>query len=73
MLAETAREIPRLFLIESEYDLALRRAELTWIRGLLTELIDGTMPGVAEWRRFHETGEFPPELAELAERGRVTD
>jgi DNA-binding PadR family transcriptional regulator len=72
-LAEYGREIPRIFLIESEYELALRTAEAEWLRGFLTELTDGTLPGVADWRRFHETGYVPPELAELAERGRVTD
>jgi len=72
-LAEYGREIPRIFLIESEYELALRTAEAQWLRGFLTELTDGTLPGIADWRRFHETGHVPPELAELAERGRVGD
>ena len=72
-LAEYGREIPRIFLIESEYELALRAAEAQWLRGFLTELTDGTLPGIADWRRFHETGHVPPELAELAERGRVRD
>ena len=72
-LAEYGREIPRIFLIESEYELALRAAEAQWLRGFLTELTDGTLPGIADWRRFHETGHVPPELAELAERDRVRD
>jgi DNA-binding PadR family transcriptional regulator len=72
-LAEYGREIPRVFLIESEYELALRTAEADWVRGFLTELTEETLPGVADWRRFHETGYVPPELAELAERGRVRD
>ena len=55
-------QLPRLFLIESEYQLALRRAEAEWVRGLLTELTDGTFPGLEAWRRYHETGEFPAEL-----------
>jgi hypothetical protein len=32
------------------------------VRGLLTELTDGTFPGLEAWRRYHETGEFPAEL-----------
>ena len=54
-------QLPRLFLIESEYQLALRRAEAEWVRGLLTELTDGTFPGLKAWRHYHETGEFPAE------------
>jgi DNA-binding PadR family transcriptional regulator len=54
--------LPRLFLIETEYHLALRRAEAEWVRGLLKELTDGTFPHLDAWRRFHQTGEFPKEL-----------
>jgi hypothetical protein len=32
------------------------------VRGLLTELTDGTFPGLEAWRRYHETGEFPAEF-----------
>ncbi|MGC4851086.1 PadR family transcriptional regulator [Micromonospora sp. DT15] len=62
------REIPRLFLVESEYDLAIRNAEADWLRALLAELTSGTYPGLDTWRAFHETGEMPAELSELAER-----
>jgi DNA-binding PadR family transcriptional regulator len=60
--------LPRLFLIESEYHLALRRAETEWVRGLLKELTDGTFPGQEGWRRFHETGQIPEDLAALFEQ-----
>jgi DNA-binding PadR family transcriptional regulator len=59
--------LPRLFLIESEYQLALRRAETEWVRSLLKELEDGTFPGIADWQRFHDTGELPEEVRALAE------
>ena len=72
-LAEYGKELPRLFLIESEYELALRTAEADWLRGLVAELRDGSFPGLAQWRTFHETGFLPPELAALAERGRLTE
>ncbi|WP_433535281.1 PadR family transcriptional regulator [Micromonospora sp. CA-249363] len=62
------REIPRLFLVESEYDLAIRAAEATWLRTLLAELTSGSYPGLDTWRAFHETGEMPAELTELAGR-----
>jgi DNA-binding PadR family transcriptional regulator len=65
-----AAGLPRLFLIESEFHLAMRRAEAEWVRGLLKELTDGTFPGQDGWRRFHETGEFPEDLLPLIEQGR---
>jgi DNA-binding PadR family transcriptional regulator len=72
-LAKVAEEIPRLFLLEEEYDLATREAEATWIRGLLDELVAGTFPGLDQWRAYHATGEVSPELAELRERGSTKD
>lgn len=64
-----AREVPRLFLVESEYDLAMREAEAGWVRSLLDELTSGSYPGLDSWRAYHETGQMPAELIELAERG----
>lgn len=61
--------VPRLFLIELEYDLAMLTAEASWMRALIGELGGGTFPGLAEWRRFHETGEMSEEMARLAESG----
>jgi DNA-binding PadR family transcriptional regulator len=60
-----AAGLPRLFLIESEYHLALRRAETEWVRGLLKEFTDGTFPGIGEWQRFHDTGEVPEDIQVL--------
>ena len=57
--------LPRLFLIESEYHLALRRAETEWVRGLLKEFTDGTFPGIKDWQRFHDTGEVPDDVQAL--------
>ena len=67
-LTEYARDVPRLFLVELEYDLAMQEAEAAWMRDLLAELTSGTLPGIDGWRAFHETGEIPAELIELAER-----
>jgi DNA-binding PadR family transcriptional regulator len=58
--------LPRLFLIESEYHLALRRAETEWVRSLLKEFTDGTFPGLEDWQRFHDTGEVPADIQALA-------
>jgi len=68
-------QVPRLFLIESEYYLAQRRAEEEWVRGLLKEFTGGTFPGLDAWRRFHATGEIPDDVQALAEqeRGRAAE
>ena len=64
--------LPRVLLVESEYQLAMRLAEATWVRGLLKELVEGTISGMDAWRHLHDTGEPAPEfreLDELAKRG----
>ncbi|EOD68836.1 PadR family transcriptional regulator [Amycolatopsis vancoresmycina] len=60
--------MPRLFLVEVEYDLAMTEAEAHWVRGFLEELTTGALPGIDAWRRYHETGEFPDDLGEFVER-----
>ncbi|WP_026924192.1 PadR family transcriptional regulator [Glycomyces arizonensis] len=71
-LAEWA-EVPRLFLVENEYDLAMAEAETAWVRSLLTEVESGSFPGLGDWRKFHASGEIPDELRELAERSAEED
>ncbi len=66
-LEALTNQIPRLFLIESEYYLAQRRAEAEWVRGLLKEFTDGTFPGLNAWRHFHATGEIPEDVLALIE------
>ncbi len=63
-------QMPRLFLIESEYYLALRRAEAEWVRGLLKEFTDGSFPGIKAWQRYHDTGQVPEEILGLVEAQR---
>jgi hypothetical protein len=62
--------LPRIFLVEVEYQLAMRRAEAGWVRGLLSEIVDGTIGDVDAWRRFVETGEIPADIRELDEQGK---
>ena len=62
--------LPRILLIEAEYQLAMRVAQSQWLRGLLTEMVDGTISGIDAWRRMRETGEIPPEFDELNEQAR---
>jgi DNA-binding PadR family transcriptional regulator len=64
-----AHGVPRMFLVETEYALAMREAEVAWVRGLRDELVDGTLPGVAEWREYHATGGVPPEWAAMLAEG----
>jgi DNA-binding PadR family transcriptional regulator len=57
--------LPRIFLIETEYELAMHDAELTWLRGLLRDLKDGTLEGLDFWEQFHRAraaGKPPPEF-----------
>lgn len=68
-LAQHAREVPRLFLVEDEYELAVREAEAAWIASLLDELTSGTFPDLAAWREWHATGTMPPDVAEPAKGG----
>ena len=60
--AMAALDLHRVFLIEAEYYLAVRRAEAEWVRGFLAELRDGTFPGMAAWQHFHDTGEMREDL-----------
>ena len=56
--------LPRLFLLENEYHLALQEAELLWVRGLVRELQEGSFPLMKEWDHWTRTGEFPEGLAD---------
>jgi DNA-binding PadR family transcriptional regulator len=62
-------KLPRLFLIEAEYHLAICTAEARWLRALLADIADGSLGGLTEWRKFHETGQMPPDIAKLAREG----
>lgn len=68
-LAAARRNVPRLFLTEDEYSLAMLEAEAAWVRSLGDELATGSHPDVAAWREWHRTGAVPPDLAGLAEAG----
>jgi len=42
--------LPRLFLVESEHELMLREAELSWVRKLVEEIEAGELGDLSEWR-----------------------
>lgn len=46
--------VARVFLVEDEYQLAMREAELVWVRSLVKDIEDGSLPGMDDWRRHHE-------------------
>jgi DNA-binding PadR family transcriptional regulator len=55
MLQAMARqEIPRLFGIEGEYGLAMRKAELTWVRQIIDEIATGALAWPEEVLALHE-------------------
>jgi DNA-binding PadR family transcriptional regulator len=47
--------LARLFVIESEYSLAMREAELAWTRGMAEEIRSGTIEGIDQWAAFQRT------------------
>jgi DNA-binding PadR family transcriptional regulator len=55
-LEEHRRDVPRMFLVEAEYDLALREADAEFTRGLLGELAGGAFPDLQQWRDWHAEG-----------------
>ena len=67
-LARWTERLPRALLIEAEYQLTMRMAQAGWLRGLIREIVEGTLDGVDAWRHIHETGEVPPEFAALDEQ-----
>jgi DNA-binding PadR family transcriptional regulator len=44
-------DLPRLFLLDEEYSIAVREAELTWVEGVLAALRSGELTWSAEWIR----------------------
>ena len=83
-LVKVGEQVPRIFLIETEYHLAMRTAEADWVRGLLAEFEAGTFPGIDFWRTMHEINaldgsgkvpeipegiEIPDAIKALLERG----
>jgi DNA-binding PadR family transcriptional regulator len=57
-LKQLEKDVVRAFLIEAEYYLAIRKAEADWLRGLIAELVAGTMPGMDIWHDLHASGQL---------------
>ncbi|MFE6665535.1 PadR family transcriptional regulator [Streptomyces sp. NPDC057697] len=73
VLGRLGEKLPRVFIIETEYQLHMIDAQLEWIRKFHTELTDGTISGTEEWKSFHETGEIPQNWKDLDEQDIVLD
>ena len=70
MLAATMRFLPRLFLLESEYEETVRRAELAWVRALIDDLRAGRLPwSEKQMRAMLESSDLAGQLAEAAKQG----
>ena len=42
-------DLPRLFLLDEEYSITVREAELAWVAGVLAALRAGELTWSAEW------------------------
>ncbi|MBL1078130.1 PadR family transcriptional regulator [Nocardia sp. 2] len=66
-MAALEGSLPRLFLVEDDYELAMLEAEVNWARGLRESLSDGSFPDVEGWRSWHVSGLPPAEVVALME------
>jgi DNA-binding PadR family transcriptional regulator len=57
-LIEKAR-LPRLFWVEEEFRVALREAELTYVRRLIADIESGSLEGIEIWRTIHANPDGP--------------
>ncbi|MFB7213253.1 PadR family transcriptional regulator [Streptomyces sp. NPDC056255] len=73
VLGQLGEKLPRIFVIETEYQLHMIDAQLEWIKKFRDELSDETISGIEEWKSFHETGAIPPDWRELDEKEIVLD
>ncbi|MEU7145153.1 PadR family transcriptional regulator [Nocardia sp. NPDC046473] len=64
-----AMKLPRLFIVESEFGLAMLEAEMAWARSFRDEIADGTFPEVDWWRQVHADAIPPEEVIAYVERG----
>ncbi|WP_266691856.1 PadR family transcriptional regulator [Streptomyces sp. NBC_00257] len=73
VLGQLGKKLPRVFVVETEYQLHMIDAQLEWIKNFRDELTDGTISGIEEWKSFHETGEVPQDWQDLDEQEIVLD
>ncbi|MBF6317556.1 PadR family transcriptional regulator [Nocardia cyriacigeorgica] len=64
-----AGALPRLFMVETEYGLAMLEAERAWTVAFRDELVSGTFPGLDGWRAWHADGMDQAKAGDLMEGG----
>ncbi len=64
-----AGALPRLFMVETEYGLAMLEAERAWTVAFRDELVSGTFPGLDGWRAWHAEGMDQAKAGDLMEGG----
>lgn len=53
----TGQPVPRVFLVEDEYQLAAKEAELSFVTALMRDIRDRTLDGIADWEaKYPRTG-----------------
>ncbi|SUA77440.1 transcriptional regulator, Acidobacterial, PadR-family [Nocardia otitidiscaviarum] len=68
-LADHDDTLPRLFLVENDFELAMLEAEAAWVRALRDSFADGSFPEVELWRRWYGEGASPADItAEVNDR-----
>ncbi|HVY20718.1 MAG TPA: PadR family transcriptional regulator [Bauldia sp.] len=50
------RRIPRLHMVEREFQVSQREAEVSFVRALIDDLAGGRLDGLEEWRSWHTAG-----------------
>jgi DNA-binding PadR family transcriptional regulator len=58
--------LPRLFVLETEYEESQLASELTFVSGLVTDIASGSFDGLEFWRTVHEGGDVSDILAQLS-------
>ena len=53
MTTATADGVPRVFLVETDYERALVEADLVFTRRLADDIESAALDGVEHWRSFH--------------------
>jgi DNA-binding PadR family transcriptional regulator len=73
VLAKFDGELPRIFLLETEFQQHMLETQAVWVRALLDRFAAGSLSGVEEWRTWQDTGAVPERWAQLEEDYRELD
>ena len=64
---QTSSGLPRLFVVEAQYELAMLEAEAAWAGALRDEIRGGGFPEIEMWRDFHRRGLSTAQMVRLVE------